>query len=79
MVSEEELKHSLKFKDYFEIKMQNTELNYNKYFTEGQKNLKDNEYSSKTSDQLSLNELTSIIKQEIKKKISKSESFNNWF
>ena len=33
----------------------------------------------KNLDQLSLNELISIIKQEIKKEISKSESFNNWF
>ena len=32
LVSEEELKHSLKFKDYFEIKMQNTELNYNIFY-----------------------------------------------
>ena len=67
LVSEEELKHSVKFKDYFEIKMQNTDLNYNKYFTKGQKIKKNNEYSSKISDALSLKELVTILKQEITK------------
>lgn len=67
LVSEEELKHSVKFKDYFEIKMQNTDLNYNKYFTKGQKTKKNNEYSSKISDALSLKELVTILKQEITK------------
>ena len=69
MVSEEELKHSLKFKDYFEIKCKTLNL-ITINILQRTKNLKDNEYF-KTSDQLSLNELTSIIKQEIKRKISK--------
>ena len=35
LATSEELQFAKKYKDYFEIKMQNNDLNYNKYFTIG--------------------------------------------
>jgi len=63
LVSSEEMARTVSEKNYFRIKSDSRDLNYNKYFNDG--NVKFNlfkEYNSSNTHQLNLNELQKILK-----------------
>ena len=67
LATSEELQFAKKYQDYFEIKMQNSDLNYNKYFTIGKNlNLK-KDFTSENSKKMNFKELSLLIKKELNK------------
>ena len=69
LASKEELKRSRSFKEHIEIRMQDTELNYEKYYTKGQNSKEIEDYASNLSNQISFRKLITTLSKEINKKI----------
>ena len=58
LVSREEMTRSKELKKYFRIKVDDRDLNYDRYFTSGKKNVSDTEdYTSHNTYQLNVNEV----------------------
>ena len=61
-ISREEMIRSKQLKNYFTIKVDDRDLNYDRYFTSGKKNVSDiNDYTSHNTYQLNVNEVKNIL------------------
>jgi len=62
LVSREEMIRSKQSKNYFTIKVDDRDLNYDRYFTSGKKNVSDaQDYTSHNTYQLNVNEVKKIL------------------
>ena len=62
LVSREEMSRTKEFGDFYKIKADNRDLNYDKFFTSGKKNIKDfDDYSSNNAKRLEINEIKTML------------------
>ncbi len=62
LISREEMAKAEDLGQYYRIPADNRDLNYSKYFTEGEKSISEfNDYTSHNADQLDINELSSLL------------------
>jgi UDP-N-acetylglucosamine 4,6-dehydratase/5-epimerase len=62
LVSREEMSRTTEFGDFFKIKADNRDLNYDKFFTSGEKNINNlNDYTSNNSNRLGVSEIKKIL------------------
>jgi len=79
LLSKEEMSKAFEYKKYYKIQTDNRDLNYELYFSEGEKNLKKrwggerginvkdfNEYNSNNTKILNVNEIEKLIKKSFK-------------
>ena len=59
LLTKEELSKAEEFKEYFKIKFDNRDLNYEKFFSKGFKNKVKNDYTSENTKRLSINDTKS--------------------
>ena len=68
LLSKEERYRSIETKKYFKIMSDTRDLNYENYFHKGSlkisKNIKDDEYNSHNTTQLSVNEMVELLKSD---------------
>ena len=67
MATSEELQTAINYKNYFEIKMQNDDLNYNKFFTIGKNSKSMKDFTSENASKMNFKEFHSLINKEVKK------------
>lgn len=61
LASAEELARSKNHADYYQIAMDTRDLNYRKYFTEGDLNITDEDYTSNNTEQLSVGQIKNLL------------------
>ena len=62
LVSREEMSRTKEFGDFYKIKADNRDLNYDKFVTSGKKNIKDfDDYSSNNAKRLEINEIKTML------------------
>tara|TARA_B110000483_G_C18181544_1_gene537236 strand:+ start:1202 stop:2212 length:1011 start_codon:yes stop_codon:yes gene_type:complete len=62
LVSREEMSRTKEFGDFYKIKADNRDLNYDKFFISGKKNIKDfDDYSSNNAKRLEINEIKTML------------------
>lgn len=67
LATSEELQTAINYKNYFEIKMQNEDLNYNKFFTIGKNSKSIKDFTSENSTKMNFTEFHLLINDEVKK------------
>ena len=68
LLTKEELSKAEEFKEYFKIKFDNRDLNYEKFFSKGFKNKVKNDYTSENTKRLSVLETQKLLTPIVKSK-----------
>ena len=72
LLTKEEFKKTINFKNFYKIKSDNRDLNYENYFSKGEKSIKYTDYTSENTKRLTVSENVKLLKQIVKKNLNKS-------